>query len=297
MGSLSPAPTLLDDDDDSSPALTLLLDSDTNVEDVPLGQGSKRSLSPTTARSADTSSAELDPPIIPLMSNDEFDKLFPMRKLNDTSAPDDDDEVDREASTPPPTKKTWVRMDCAGPPFSAFKVVGRSSGFAERASLQLVGSRAFAAGAAFSQALMGNIHARMMSVDVTQNLPSYSQDSGKAILNRVATTPGIRIMTGAKPFEEANAVIAERSVACQFYAGITERPVERWQEHQGSAYRSMFLWTFPDSGASGSLEKAVIDRWMGHPNSMNIGAGGLRATAAQPHFFYVVVRPHGLTRR
>ena len=82
----------------------------------------------------------------------------------------------------------------------------------------------------------------------------------------------------------------------EFYIGISERPVERFQEHQSSGYTQMHVMLFPDSKASGNMEKRLISTWQKHPRCMNAGPGGLRASEGKPHFCYIVCRVPGLTR-
>jgi hypothetical protein len=75
-----------------------------------------------------------------------------------------------------------------------------------------------------------------------------------------------------------------------FYIGITERPAERFRDHQADGFSTMALWIYEDSRWSAAAEKALIREHRGCQLMLNIGQGGERRSAAKPHFLYVVLK-------
>lgn len=225
--------------------------------------------------------------------DEEFEELFPTYRLNSLEPEPAEPPEEKGQEGPAPKKRRtepWV-----GLPPHAF--LGYSSSLAARASMSLTGSSAFAIGAACKQALFGSLEKDLLSVRYSEQLPVDIRLVTKAALDRIARTHGMHAFGSADSTPAAaNQLIQKKGSEYEFYVGISERPVERFQEHQSSGYSEMHVMVFPDSQASGNMEKSLITTWQQHPHCMNAGPGGLRASAGKPHFCYIVFRTPGLKR-
>ena len=224
--------------------------------------------------------------------DEEWEEFCPTYKLNVLQS--EPDELPDESAAEPACKKRrtepWV-----GLPPEAF--LGFSSSLGARASMALTGSSAFAMGAACKQALFGGLEKDLLMARFSEQLPMDIRLVTKAALNRIARIPGMQIIGGEESTPgEANLLIQTRMNQQEFYIGISERPVERFCDHQRSGYTEMHVMVFPDSRASGNMEKNLIVAWQKHPHCMNAGPGGLGASEGRPHFCYVVFRPPALKR-
>lgn len=225
--------------------------------------------------------------------DEEFEELFPTYRLNSLEPEPAEPPEEKGQEGPAPKKRRtepWV-----GLPPNAF--LGFSSSLGARASMLLTGSSAFAMGAACKQALFGSLEKDLLSARYSEQLPVDIRLVTKAALDRIARTPGMHTFGSEDSAPAAaNELIQKKVSQCEFYVGISERPVERFQEHQSSGYSEMHIMVFPDSQASGNMEKSLITTWQQHPHCMNAGPGGLRASAGKPHFCYIVFRTPGLKR-
>jgi hypothetical protein len=92
-------------------------------------------------------------------------------------------------------------------------------------------------------------------------------------------------------------VIRPLSTGC-FYIGISGEPDVRWSEGHSRTYSAMYIIAIArNSRVTSRIERDLIARFSGNFHCVNIGAGGERASAASPHFVYVVFRSDGLLRR
>ena len=94
------------------------------------------------------------------------------------------------------------------------------------------------------------------------------------------------------------AVIARSGVS--FYIGITENHVRRLEEHLASGRhwsRMVLLVEAVSSRDTAALEVQLIAQFRAYSTCLNIGRGGECASAASPHFLYVMVGQNGLLRR
>ena len=225
--------------------------------------------------------------------DEEWEELNPTYKLNIMQP--EPDELPDQKSTAEPARKRRRTEPWVGLPPEAF--LGFSSSLGARASMELTGSSAFAMGAACKQVLFGGLEKDLVMARYSEQLPIDIRLVTKAALNRISRVPGMHVMGGedATP-GEANLLIQTKMSQREFYIGISERPVERFCDHQCSGYTEMHVMVFPDSRASGNMEKNLIVTWQKHPHCMNAGPGGLRASEGRPHFCYVVFRPPSLKR-
>ena len=127
---------------------------------------------------------------------------------------------------------------------------------------------------------------REMITDMHDSL----RPEAEARLDAVVANPCILLMSMMKsPFEVIKQII---SIRREFYIGITERPCERFRDHQSAGYSKMALWMHMSSRSSAATERALIAAHRSSPLMRNIGPGGERASCAQPHFLYIVVVKH-----
>ena len=154
--------------------------------------------------------------------------------------------------------------------------------------------RSFATGAGFA-ALFGGaaMHSRVI-MEMAASLPADLQHRGKELL-REAASAGVRLMGMSHSIHSAanrhlmEALGETRARGLRwFYIGISERPTCRYKEHVEAGYDTMLLWMLADSSESGALERALINKWRGHPCCKNVGGGGLHASGGKPHFLYIV---------
>lgn len=220
--------------------------------------------------------------------DDEFEEMFPTYKLNNIEpVMQEDDELE------PPKK--YIRVEHVGLPPHAFASFSTSLG--ARASMQFTGSSAFAFGAACKQALCGGLERTLVNDHLAEQLSPDIQLVTKASLNRIMATPGMTVVGGkGEDTREMCDLIQKKAATHEFYIGISERPVERFLEHQASGYGEMHVSLHPDSKSSGDMEKCLINKWQSHVCCMNRGPGGLRASGGKPHFCYIVFRPQSLMR-
>jgi len=223
--------------------------------------------------------------------DEEWEELCPSYRLNGLEPIEEEQEQQPQGTVQPALKKQrWEP-----PPPHAY--CGFSSSLGARASLLQTGSYAFAIGAACKQALFGGLEKELWAVRYSERLSADIRLVTQATLHRITKTPGMEILGGEdyKP-AEADRLIEEKPRLLEFYIGISERPVERFQEHQSSGYTQTHVMLFPDSRASGNMEKRLISTWQKHQRCMNAGPGGLRASEGKPHFCYIVFRTPGLKR-
>ena len=108
-----------------------------------------------------------------------------------------------------------------------------------------------------------------------------------------------RALDEAGMLEHCCSVVRRCTSGRTFYIGITEQPPLRWESHAGAGYVVMYVIACAvSSTVTAGLERSLIDRfrvcgW----RLANLSSGGDRASAASPHFVYVVVRGDALTRR
>ena len=137
------------------------------------------------------------------------------------------------------------------------------------------------------KSIMGGLDKRRETIRcIISTVPYQCQDAAANILDEVARIRGIMPMRGT---DRPSDYIAKKFQMNQAaYIGITERPVDRFEEHNGNGYSQMALWIFASSSDSASLEKQLIAKFKSNQLLRNIGQGGERASKAQPHFLYVV---------
>ena len=224
--------------------------------------------------------------------DEEWEELCPTYRLNNIEPEPQEQESEGTAE---PAQKKWRWEPHIGLPPHAF--CGVSSSLGARASMLRTGSSAFAIGAACKQALFGGLEKELWSVRYSEQLSTDIRLVTQAMLDRISKTAGMKTL-GGEDYEPAQAdrLIEEKARQFEFYVGISERPVERFQEHQSSGYSEMHVMLFSDSKASGNMEKRLISTWQKHPHCMNAGPGGLRASEGKPHFCYIVFRAPGLKR-
>ena len=95
-------------------------------------------------------------------------------------------------------------------------------------------------------------------------------------------------------------ILSEISGGMTFYFGISENPQRRWVEHTESCcnWQEMIILVQADSSYwTAGLERIFISEFGARFTCLNIGQGGERASAASPHFFYMLVGINGLLRR
>ena len=118
-------------------------------------------------------------------------------------------------------------------------------------------------------------------------LPDSIRSEAEARLHAVMAMPDILIMGDKCASAFAKQVIA---IGKPFYVGITERPSERMIDHRSSGFFAMALWMFESSRGSSAREKSLIREFRSSHLLLNVGSGGERASAAMPHFLYIVVK-------
>lgn len=226
--------------------------------------------------------------------DEEFEELCPTYRLNSLEPAPPELVEEGGMAEPVPKKRIRSEPHVGLPPHV---LLGFSSSLGARASMMQTGSSAFAIGAACKQALFGGLEKELLSARYAEQLPVDIRLVTRAMLDRITRTPGMHAFGGEDSVaSEAGQLIQKKASQHEFYVGISERPVERFQEHQCSGYSEMHVMVFPDSKASGNMEKSLINTWQQHPHCMNAGPGGLRASAGKPHFCYVVFRTPGLKR-
>ena len=187
--------------------------------------------------------------------DEEWEELFPTYKLN-ILQPEPDEHPDDEGTAEPALKKRRTEPWVGLPPeaFCSF-----SSCLSARASMAMTGSSAFAVGAACKQALFGGLEKELLMARYSEQLPVDIRLVTKAALNRISRIPGMQIIGGEDSTPgEANILIKTKMSQQEFYIGISERPVERFCDHQCSGYTEMHVMVFPDSRASGNMEKILL---------------------------------------
>ena len=118
-------------------------------------------------------------------------------------------------------------------------------------------------------------------------LPDCIRSEAEARLHAVMAVPDILIMGDKCPSAFAKQVV---TIGKPFYVGITERPLERMIDHRSSGFFAMALWMFESSRGSAAREKSLIREFRATHLLLNVGPGGERASAATPHFLYIVVK-------
>jgi len=222
--------------------------------------------------------------------DEEWEELCPTYRLNNIEPEPQEQESEGTAE---PARKKWRWEPHIGLPPHAF--CGVSSSLGARASMLRTGSSAFAVGAACKQALFGGLEKELWSVRYSEQLSTDVRLVTQAMLDRISKTAGMKTLGGNYEPAQADRLIEEKARQFEFYFGISERRVERFQEHR-SGYSEMHVMLFPDSKASGNMEKRLISTWQKHQHCMNAGPGGLRASEGKPHFCYIVFRAPGLKR-
>ena len=133
------------------------------------------------------------------------------------------------------------------------------------------------------------------------SLPTHLQGVAAASLRQLARTPGVRLMPPAvNVVRDAEARVVERlqsNPVVQFYVGISERPQYRFLEHQRNGFNLLWLYVFASSAASGSAERALIQKCRRFSQCLNVGDGNERASQGQPHYLYIVWMPHSIMQR
>jgi hypothetical protein len=117
------------------------------------------------------------------------------------------------------------------------------------------------------------------------SLPLGIHFEAEARLEALLRQPSISLRHTTKPSSYIASLLSRR---CSVYIGITERPLERWHAHQQDGRRHMAVWVRSGSSETAALERSLIAEFRHHPLLENVGRGGERASAAQPHFLYVV---------
>ena len=121
--------------------------------------------------------------------------------------------------------------------------------------------------------------------DMVNSLPLSCQTEAE---NRLAVIEGIsdiKLMVDKSPSSHIEGLIKSN---CKFYIGITERPKERWTYWMGAGYKEMALWIHPSRKETVPMEKYLISRFRASHLMANLADGGQIASAATPHFLYVV---------
>ena len=139
----------------------------------------------------------------------------------------------------------------------------------------------------FRKQITGGLDGQWETIqEMVNDLPHHCRSDASNILGQVVGTPGMTPMTGAS--SPADYLAKKLQMAKAVYVGITERPVERFVEHNELGYSQMALWSFASSSESASKEKYFKAKYRSDPLLQNIGSGGERASEAQPHFLYIV---------
>ena len=117
------------------------------------------------------------------------------------------------------------------------------------------------------------------------SLPSSIHFEAEARLEPLLKQPSVSLRHTTKPSSYIASLLSQRR---SVYIGITERPLERWHTHQQDGRRHMAVWVRSGSSETAALERSLIAEFRRNPLLENVGRGGERASAAQPHFLYVV---------
>lgn len=121
--------------------------------------------------------------------------------------------------------------------------------------------------------------------EMVTSLPLACQAEARLRLDAIELIKEIKLMVQESPSIYIEGLIASN---CIFYIGISERPKERFELHRVSGYREMALWIHPSSIETVKLEKYLINKFRSNHLMVNIADGGQAASAARPHFLYVV---------
>jgi hypothetical protein len=120
--------------------------------------------------------------------------------------------------------------------------------------------------------------------EMVNSLPSTCQAEARLRLEAIELINDIKLMVKESPSIYIEGLIASN---CKFYIGISERPKERFELHR-SHYKEMALWIHPSRIETVKLEKYLINKFRSSHLMANIADGGQAASAARPHFLYVV---------
>jgi len=121
--------------------------------------------------------------------------------------------------------------------------------------------------------------------DMVNSLPLSCQTEAENRLALIEGISAIKLMVDKSPSYHIEGLIKSN---CNFYIGITERPKERWTYWLGAGYKEMALWVYPSRKETVPMEKYWISRFRGCHLMANFADGGQMASAATPHFLYVV---------
>jgi hypothetical protein len=159
----------------------------------------------------------------------------------------------------------------------------------------------FVVGAMMSYLLKGSAANYDDVKSMMATLPARLQDTAEHTIRAVARIRGVRLMAPpSSPVTHAEQQIRNQlkiNSSMHFYIGITERPIQRLQEHNASGYNQMWLYVFASSRGSGAAEQALIKAFRGVHGCQNIGKGNEHASMGQPHYLYIVWRPHVMSVR
>lgn len=123
--------------------------------------------------------------------------------------------------------------------------------------------------------------------EMVSSLPLACQAEARLRLDAIEFTRDIKLMVQESPSVYIEGLISSK---CNFYIGISERPKERFELHTASGYKEMALWIHPSRIETVKLEKYLINKFRSSHLMANIADGGQAASAARPHFLYVVSR-------
>ena len=128
--------------------------------------------------------------------------------------------------------------------------------------------------------------------DSVAAMPADLGQAARQVLDKVRPGMGITFLgSPANLVDHASSQIADCVARrLEFYVGITERPVDRFEDHRASKYTRMRLYMLADSQESGDYEIALLRKWRQHYLCQNVAAGGQRRSAGKPHFLYITLK-------
>ena len=153
----------------------------------------------------------------------------------------------------------------------------------------------FLQGAIMMQLLRGGSSGYDLISCWVETLPRHLRDSAAHQLKELCRQPDVRLMQVCSNVpREAEAKVRLRMQSShyhEFYVGISERPLCRFDEHRaGRGFELFWLWVFDSSSESAAAEKALLHNLIDCSACLNRGHGGERASAGRPHYMYIAWR-------
>lgn len=134
-----------------------------------------------------------------------------------------------------------------------------------------------------------------------ESLPWQLRASSSEALLRITEQKGMKLMgCSSGVIQKAQEAIKGRlmlSSSLQFYIGISERPIFRFDDHKQNGYTEMWVYIFSCGSESACAERSLISRVGNLKECCNKGRGGERASHGEPHYLYIVWRPHVMSIR